>query len=74
MKLYVVHMYRWGDEENHSYIEGVYDTMEKAVEAEKHEREWRANKYEGKIWVHPLNKPRNPRTEMGKVLYADEED
>jgi hypothetical protein len=56
--IYVVQMYRWGDTDLHSYIEGVYDSRE---EAEKHgmaEERSRAGKYEPKIWVHPLNEPR----------------
>jgi hypothetical protein len=58
MKLYVVHMRRWGDEENHSYIEGVYDNEK---DAEKHglaEQESRDNKYEPQIRIHILNEPR----------------
>ena len=57
-KLYVVHMYRWGDEELHSYIEGVYDSKELAEKHGAAEMESRANKYEPKIWTHPLNEPR----------------
>jgi len=58
LKLYVVQMYRWGDEDLHSYIEGVYTNRSTA---RKHGRaEWnsRDHKYEFKIWVHPLNEPR----------------
>ena len=57
-KLYVVHMYRWGDEDAHSYIEGVYDNKATARKHGKAEQEWRDNKYEPKIWTHPLNEPR----------------
>lgn len=58
MKVYVVQMYRWGDEDGHSYIEGVYSNKE---DAEKHgiaEQESRWDKYEFKIWTHTLDEPR----------------
>lgn len=58
MKLYIVQMYRWGDEDNHSYIEGVYDTREEAEKHGKAEEEARAGKYDMRIWVHSLNQPR----------------
>lgn len=60
MKLYVVKMNRWGDPENHSYIEGVYDTMEQAVAMGANEERHRAGKYEPNILAFPLNEPRNP--------------
>ncbi len=49
MKVYVVHMQRWGDPENHSYIIGVYRTKFKAEEQGLREKKWRANKYEPNI-------------------------
>lgn len=58
MKLYIVQMYRWGDEDGHSYIEGVYSNRRLANKHGKSEQIARAGKYEYKIWVHPLNKPR----------------
>ena len=57
-RLFVVHMYRWGDEESHSYVEGVYDECKLAHKHGKAEQESRSGKYEYKIWVHPLNEPR----------------
>jgi hypothetical protein len=62
MKLYVVKMNRWGDSENHSYIEGVYDTEQQAIAMGNHERMWRAGKYEPEILTFPLNEPRNKPT------------
>ena len=59
MKLYVVHMYRYGDEDGHSYIEGVYSNRKAAVKHGKAEEVSRAGKYEHKIWVHTLDKPRD---------------
>ena len=58
MKLYVTQMYRWGNEDGHSYIEGVYDSLEQAEKHGAAEKLSRANKYEFKAWVHPLNEPR----------------
>lgn len=58
MTLYIVQMYRYGDEGSHSYIEGVYDTWE---EAEKHgeaEDIHRGGKYNMTIYTHRLNEPR----------------
>jgi hypothetical protein len=57
MKLYVVHMLRYGDTEAHSYIEGVYDSEEQAIKHGKAEEEHRAGKYEPAIRVFPLNEP-----------------
>lgn len=55
MKLFVVHMLRWGDNENHSYVEGVYDTLQEAVKNGDAERLWRDNKYEPDIRSFDLN-------------------
>lgn len=49
MKVYVVHMQRWGDPELHSYILGVFSNQSNAEIAGNYEKEWRANKYEPKI-------------------------
>lgn len=59
MDLYIVKMNRWGDDELHSYIEGVYDSKEKAKTMGKLEQEFRDNKYEPQILLFPLNEPRN---------------
>lgn len=58
LKLFVVQMFRWGDQDAHSYIEGVYTTRRAANKHGNAERVSRAGKYEPKIWVHPLNEPR----------------
>jgi len=58
MKLYVVQMYRWGDEDGHSYIEGIYVNRRLANKHGKAEEVSRAGKYEFKIWTFTLNKPR----------------
>lgn len=59
MKLYVVHMYRYGDQDAHSYIEGVYSNRRLAAKHGRSEEVSRAGKYEFKIWIHTLNKPRD---------------
>lgn len=51
-------MYRWGDEDGHSYIEGVYSNRRLANKHGKSEEQARGGKYEFKIWTHTLNKPR----------------
>ena len=59
MNLYVVQMYRWGDKDSHSYIEGIYDNRRIACRHGKAEVRQRAGKYEYKIWKHSLNQPRD---------------
>lgn len=47
--IYVVTMARWGDEENHSYVLGVWSTKAKAEEFGQKEHAYRGGKYEPKI-------------------------
>jgi hypothetical protein len=49
MKVYVVLMQRWGDEEGHHYITGVYTSEYQARLHGEHEQEWRANKYTARL-------------------------
>lgn len=63
MKLYVVKMHRWGDLEAHSYIEGVYESLDIAKLNGKAERMWRDNKYEPEIIETILNASLRPREE-----------
>lgn len=49
MKAYVVTMYRFGDRESHSYVEGVYSKKYAAMKAGEEEREYRGGKYEPAI-------------------------
>ena len=46
MKVYVVTAYRHGDKEKHSYVVGVYNSIEIAKYAAEIETTWRAGKYE----------------------------
>lgn len=55
MILYIATMYRWGDEESHSYVLGVFETKELALAAGQSERDWRGGKYEVKVVVRILN-------------------
>lgn len=47
--VYVTEMLRWGDDEAHHYILGVFDNIDAAEEAGEIERSWRGGKYEYKI-------------------------
>ena len=47
--VYVVEMLRWGDRENHSYVEGVFTTKEAAERCGYLEEIWRAGKYQASI-------------------------
>jgi len=55
--VYVVIMRRFGNEEGHTYVEGVYTTWEAAEKCMKLHQMWRDNKYEGEIKKFVLNKP-----------------
>lgn len=55
MKLYVVTMHRWGDEESHSYVEGVFTDVVDALKCGYAERAYRGCKYEPKITEIFLN-------------------
>lgn len=45
MIVYVVTMYRYGDREKHSYVLGVWSTMENAMKYGAVEKAWRGGKY-----------------------------
>ena len=49
MKIYVVTMYRWGDRECHSYVEGAYTDPAVAETMGEHEALSRGGKYEYEI-------------------------
>lgn len=50
MKIYVVTMYRWGDNENHSYVVGAFvDDPDKAIRLGKEMMEYRGRKYEPEV-------------------------
>ena len=55
MKLYVATMYRFGNNNKHSYVLGVYDDINLATKEIDKEEERRAGKYEGEILVTYLN-------------------
>ena len=49
MKVFLVTMYRWGDKDGHSYVEGVYTDRSVAQEQGLKERTRRDSKYEPDI-------------------------
>lgn len=53
--VYVVVMLRWGSDEGHHYIEGVYSSKEKAKEVAEEERSGRGGKYEYIIYAYSVN-------------------
>jgi hypothetical protein len=55
VKLFVVKMNRWGDDELHSYVEGVYDDIELAKKWGQAEKDFRGGKYEAEIVEFELN-------------------
>lgn len=55
MTLYVVEALRYGDRERHSYVVGVYDTLDAAKNAAEAETVDRGGKYTCEVTAHPLN-------------------
>ena len=53
--LYVVEALRWGDREQHSYVVGVYDTLEAAKNAADEHAQYRGGKYVCVVVRCPLN-------------------
>lgn len=49
MKVYTVHAYRWGDQEEHSYTVGVYSTKALSLKSAGNEHTHRGGKYECEI-------------------------
>lgn len=55
MIVYCVTAYRWGNKEAHSYIVGVFDNLEIAIQHAKDEKEWRGGKYNCEVVSMNLN-------------------
>ncbi len=54
--VYVVTMYRYGDRELHSYVHGIYQKKQKAIDEAKFEKEYRGgNKYYPEVLEMALN-------------------
>lgn len=49
MTVFVVEMLRWGDDETHHYILGVFNSLREATKAGEIEKSWRGGKYEHKV-------------------------
>ena len=56
--VYTVHACRWGDNETHSYIVGVYAKKHAALKAAETEEEYRAGKYECEVLEWAMNEGR----------------
>jgi len=54
-KLYVVTMYRWGDRELHSYVEGVFTKKLRAMKAGECETQNRGGKYYPEVLEYSEN-------------------
>ena len=54
--VYIVTMKRWGGDESHNYVIGVYSTFGRAEEAAELEEEYRGGKYERDVTVFKCNK------------------
>lgn len=66
--LYVVLMKRWGADESHHYIMGVFESLDEAKRVAEEEREYRGGKYEWVIEAYSLNKSRR-NCPMGKKIF-----
>ncbi len=53
-KLFVVEALRWGDDENHSYIVGIFEKKQAAIYAGEIEETWRGGKYKCRTTEHTL--------------------
>lgn len=56
MDLYIVEALRWGSRENHSYVVGVFTTLEKANEIKEKHEDYRGGKYECSVLKYELDK------------------
>lgn len=61
-KIYVVKMNRWGNQENHSYVLGVYTDIQKALNAANYEETERGGKYKAEINEMAINNSSYYRT------------
>jgi len=53
--MFVIQAYRYGDKEKHSYVVGIFDSIEKAIKASEAENQFRGGKYECEIYEFELN-------------------
>ena len=68
-ELYVVTMHRWGDDESHNYVQGVFSKKAQAQKAGKAEKDYRGGKYEPKISVIILDQHDEDALKYQKTLY-----
>ena len=53
--MFVVQAYRYGNKENHSYIVGIFDSVERAVKASEAETDYRGGKYDCEVYECKIN-------------------
>lgn len=53
--MFVVSAYRFGNKESHSYVVGMFNTIDRATKAASDEIEWRGGKYECEILSMRVN-------------------
>lgn len=57
MNVYITEMLRWGEEETHHYIVGVYSNVVQAEFAGEVEKSWRGGKYDYRVVEKKLDEP-----------------
>jgi hypothetical protein len=58
MQVFVVEMLRWGERELHSYVAGIYSTLEEAEAAAQEAEEDRGGKYVAEIAAFTVDQGR----------------
>ena len=61
---------RWGRLNTHSYLVGVYSTLEMAIKAADSETEWRGGKYS--CWVEEIYQDTFYSDDTGGIVYKTE--
>lgn len=74
MNIYSVTAYRWGHPENHSYIVGMFDTLDKAICEAKSVEINRGGKYLCQVLQHEVNNmAEHAEQRYGKVKCWDDD-
>ena len=68
-EVYVVIAYKWGDNENHSYTVGVFDSKHKAIKCADSHRDYRGGKYACDVESLLLNEFDNESDDYVKDVY-----
>lgn len=67
-KIYTVTAYRYGCRESHSYVVGVYNKKQKAINAAETEQDYRGGKYECEILEWNINEGMEGRESKHKTI------